>query len=216
VAASPAPERPLRADAERNRRRLLDAADEVFAAKGLSVGLDEIARHAGVGVATAYRRFPDKAELIDMLIEQRIARIAALAEEALEADDAWEGLVRYLETAVELHATHRGVKELMFGAGHGKERVNRVRRRMAPLTHQLVRRAQASGQLRADVELTDIALIQRMVSTLGELGGPHAPGLWRRYLHIVLDGLRTPEPGPLAPPPLTTEALVETIAASSR
>jgi AcrR family transcriptional regulator len=207
-------ERPLRADAERNRRRLLDAADELLAEKGLSVGLDEIARHAGVGVATAYRRFPDKALLVDTLLEERVERIAALAEEALEADDPWEGLVQYLEAAVELHSTHRGVKELMFGAGHRQSRVARVGQRMAPLTEQLVRRAQASGQLRADVELTDIALIQRMVSALGELRGPHAPGLWRRYLRIVIDGLRTPEPGPLGPPPLTTHELVETVAAS--
>jgi AcrR family transcriptional regulator len=213
---SSAPDPPLRADAERNRRRLLDAADELFAAKGLSVGLEEIARHAGVGVATAYRRFPDKAQLIDTLVEARIERIATLAEEALEADDPWDGLVGFLEAAVELQTTNRGVKELMFSEGHGKARVNRVRMRMAPLVHQLVRRAQASGRLRADVELTDIALIQFMLSGLGDLGGPHAPGLWRRYLDIVLDGLRTPEPGPLGRPPLTTEAFVETLAASPR
>jgi AcrR family transcriptional regulator len=215
VSSAPAPDRPLRADAERNRRRLLVAAGELFAARGLSVGLDEIARHAGVGVGTAYRRFPDKAHLIDSLLEERVAGITALAEEALQVEDPWAGFAGFLEAAVELNATNRGVRELMFGEGHGIERANRVRMRMAPLLGQLVRRAQATGQLRADVELSDIALIQFMVSGLGQLGGPHAPGLWRRYLRIVLDGLRTPEPGPLTPPPLTPEAFVETIAASS-
>jgi AcrR family transcriptional regulator len=216
VAASPDPDRPLRADAERNRRRLLAAADELLAVKGLSVGLDEIARHAGVGVATAYRRFPDKWELFDLLLEERVEQVAALAEEGLRADDAWAGLVGYLEVAVELHATNQGFKELVFGAGHNTARVNVIRRRMAPLVERLVRRAQASGQLRADVEVSDIALIQVMISGLGELGGPHLEGLWRRYLHFVLDSLRTPAPSPLPVPALTTEALVETLAATRR
>src|SRR3954447_26824358 len=108
-------QRPLRADAARNRERLLAAADEVFAAKGLSVGLDEIARHAGVGVATAYRRFPDKTELIDALFEERVGRIVALAEDALAQDDAWVGIVRFLEGALALHTSNRGLKEVMFG-----------------------------------------------------------------------------------------------------
>src|SRR2546423_10437444 len=94
-----ATQKPLRADAERNRRRVLDAAAELFAAKGLAVGLDEIARHAGVGVGTAYRRFPDKRELIEELYEDRVARMVALAERALAADDAWEGLAGFIEQA---------------------------------------------------------------------------------------------------------------------
>jgi AcrR family transcriptional regulator len=214
VASSPL-ERPLRADAARNRERLLDAAADLFAAKGLSVGLDEIARHAGVGVATAYRRFPDKAELIDALFEERVERIAALAEAALADEDAWAGLVGFMEAALELNTSNRGLKELMFG-GHGEALVTRGRRRLMPLVRELVSRAHAQGTLRADVEFTDMPLIQLMVVGLSELGGPHADGLWRRHLGIILDGLRTPEPRPLARPPLDAEAFVETMSAPRR
>lgn len=207
--------RPLRADAERNRQRLLGAADELFAAKGLSVGLDEIARHAGVGVATAYRRFPDKSELIDALFENHVARLVAMAEGALEVEDPWTGLVGFLHSAVELNATNRGVKELMFGgAADGTGLLDRIRLQLAPIVSELVRRAQAAGDLRGDVTVTDIALIQFMVSGLGDLGGPHARGLWHRYLSLLLDGLRTPAPQALAVPPITLPQYVETMMAS--
>src|SRR5438309_11180038 len=109
-------EKPLRADAERNRGRILDAAAELFAAKGLSVGLDEIAQHAGVGVGTAYRRFPDKRQLIEELFEDRVDSMAQLGEDALAADDPWEGLVGFLEQATELQIANRGLKELAFGS----------------------------------------------------------------------------------------------------
>src|SRR3954451_11312542 len=96
--------RPLRADAERNPRRLLAAAAELFAAKGLHVGLDEIARHAGVGVGTAYRRFTDKEELIQALFEDRLEQIPALAERYAEYPDALAGLVGFMEGAIGLQA----------------------------------------------------------------------------------------------------------------
>jgi AcrR family transcriptional regulator len=208
--------RALRADAERNRQRLLEAAAELFAAKGLSVGLDEIARHAGVGVGTAYRRFPDKAQLIDALFEDLLEQLVTLAEEGLAADDPWAGFVSFMEGAVGLHTSNRGVKDLMFSEGYAAEFVGRARLRLAPLVQELVRRAQASGDLRADVDFTDMPLIQFLVSSVGEFGGPHTAGLWRRYLAIVLDGLRTPEPRPLAPPALTLDAFAQTIASTSR
>jgi AcrR family transcriptional regulator len=214
VASSPAPDRPLRADAERNRRRLLDSAGELFATKGLSVGLDEIARHAGVGVATAYRRFPDKALLIDALLEAHVDRLLELAREALEVDDPWTGLVGFMEATVEVNATNRGVKELLFSGRHRLALVGEARRRLMAVVDELVRRAQANGDLRSDVEVTDMPLIQFMVSSLGDLGGPHPIDLWRRYLGIVLDGLHTPRPRPLATPPLTPAAFVEAIGKS--
>src|SRR3954454_16612818 len=96
----------LRADAERTRQRILEAAGELFAQKGLAVGLDEIARHAGVGVGTAYRRFANKEELLHALFQDRVDELAGLAERALEHDDPWEGLKGFLEAAVELHVVN--------------------------------------------------------------------------------------------------------------
>ena len=84
-------ERPLRADAERNRRLLLDAARELFAERGLGVTLDDIAHRAGLGVGTAYRRFGSRAALIDALFEERLGEIVAVAKESLEVEDPWEG-----------------------------------------------------------------------------------------------------------------------------
>ena len=210
------PDRPLRADAERNRRRLLDAASELFAQKGLSVGREEIARHAGVGVATAYRHFPDKPQLIDALFADHVARLVARAEAALAEDDAWEGLAGFLDDAVEINATNRAVKELVFGGADGAGLVDRARFQLAPIVNQLLLRAQASGDVRADVTVTDMPLIQLMLSSLGELGGPYAAGIWRRYVGIVLDGLRTPDPRPLARPPMTLPEFAETVQASAR
>ena len=90
-------DRPLRRDAERNRQRILEAAREAFAHDGLSVTLDEIGRRAGVGVGTVYRRFPDKDQLIEALFEDRMNEFVALADECLGFEDAWDGLVHFLE-----------------------------------------------------------------------------------------------------------------------
>ena len=108
-------EQPLRRDAERNRQRILDTAGQLFAERGLGVSLDEIARHAGVGVGTVYRRFPDKDQLIDALFEARIGEILAVATASLEISDPWEALVHFLERSMELQVKDRALKELLHG-----------------------------------------------------------------------------------------------------
>jgi AcrR family transcriptional regulator len=206
VTAPASPEsRPLRADAERNRRRLLEAAGELFAAKGLGVGLDEIARHAGVGVGTAYRRFRDKDALIEALFRNRIEGMAALAQGALEDPDAWSGLVTFMQGSVRMQIADRGLKEVVFGSEHGAACVQEGRARIAPLVEALVRRAQESGDLRADVEVTDVPLLQFIVSGVAGFAGPAASGLGSRYLAIVLDGLRTRDPSRLPGRALTRD-----------
>jgi AcrR family transcriptional regulator len=189
--------RPLRADAERNRRRLIEAAAELFRTKGISVGLDEIARHAGVGVGTAYRRFPDKEELIDALFDDRVEEIAGYAGEALEHDDPWEGFVQFFEKSARLHATDRSVREVLFGSPDQRERVAGARARIAPLVAQLVQRAQSGGAMRADVSVIDVPIMLFVLGGFTDLETPGQPELWRRYLGILLDGLRTPDPTPL-------------------
>ena len=173
-------------------------AAELFAAKGLSVGLHEIAHRAGVGVGTAYRRFPDKRQLIEALFEERVDRLAELAERALAADDPWDGLAGFLEQATELQIQNRGLREIITGSDHGSALTARARATLAPATEQLVRRAQASGTLRADVVAADLPLLEFMLSSAAELTPPDAPQLWRRYFALALDGLRTPDPHPLA------------------
>src|SRR4051812_48418619 len=135
--ASEAP-RPLRKDAERNRLRILEAARALFARRGLEVTLDDVAHHAGVGVGTVYRRFPDKEQLIEALFEERLAQIAALAEQALESEDAWEGLVGFLEPTMGLQAAAGGLKEIVPGAPHARAPPAAARRRIAPPLARLV------------------------------------------------------------------------------
>jgi AcrR family transcriptional regulator len=200
-----APEdRPLRKDAERNRRRILEAAADLFAARGLDVTMDDIADHAGVGVGTVYRRFSDKELLIDALFEDRIGDVLALAEQALEADDPWDGLVGFMERSVELQAQDRGLKELLFGAAHGRERVARGRELIKPKVGQVLARAQASGDVRADLATADVPLTLIMLGTIADYAREVEPQQWKRQLALVLDGLRPARdaPTPLPLPPL--------------
>jgi AcrR family transcriptional regulator len=200
--------RPLRRDAERNRRRILDAAAEVFAARGLGVTMDDIADHAGVGVGTVYRRFPSKELLIDALFEDRIGELVVMGQEALGEDDPWEALARFLERGLALQAANRGLKELVLGTAHGRERVARLRERLGPIANELVERAQAAGQLRPDIEGTDLPAIQMMLGAIVDFTRDMEVETWRRFLAIVIDGLRAGEARtPLPVPALDVDQL---------
>jgi AcrR family transcriptional regulator len=198
------PERPLRKDAARNRERILAAAGEVFAARGLDVTLDDIAHHAGVGVGTVYRRFLDKEQLIDALFEQRIAAIETAAAQALEINDPWLALEGFLVSTLEQQAQDCGLREIVFDGQHGRDRVARVRARIEPLVADVVARAHASGQLRTDVVVEDIRIIQKMVCDVMDMTRGVSQDAWRRYLTLILDGLR---PRRDAPTPLPVAAL---------
>jgi AcrR family transcriptional regulator len=197
-------ERPLRRDAARNRERILSAAGEVFATRGLEVTLDDIAHHAGVGVGTVYRRFRDKEELIDALFDERMDAVLTVAEQALTVADPWLGLEGFFVSIFELQAADRGLRELAFAGRHGRERVARAKARLEPLIAEVVARGKASGRLRDDISPDDIPLLQKMLGEIIQIAGDVDPSLWRRYLTIVLDGLRTRRDGPT---PLPVPAL---------
>ncbi len=197
-------DKPLRRDAERNRRRILDAARELFAERGLGVTLNDIAHHAGVGVATVYRRFPDKDELVEGLFEQRFADLEALAETALADPDPWHGLIGFLEGSSEFQSADRGLAELFFGPQLSLRRISRIRERLAPMGEELVRRAQQAGSLRPDISTSDIPIVQLMMGSLIDASRDVDPELWRRYLGIMLRGLSA---RPDDEPPLPGEPL---------
>jgi AcrR family transcriptional regulator len=213
-------DRPLRKDAERNRRRILDAARALFAEEGLQVTLDAVAARAGVGVGTVYRRFTDKEALIDALFEERIGGIVAIAEEALAIEDPWEGLLWFFDRSLALHAHDRGLKELVFSTAHGRDRVARGRDRIKPVVSRVVRRAQESGDLRGDLDTTDVPVIQLMLTAVMEYTGDVDGEVWRRCLGLVLDGMRAAPPGddrrPLAPGPLSDDQLASVMACGLR
>jgi len=211
------PVRPLRRDAARNRQRVLKAASEVFTERGLDVSLDEVARHAGVGVGTVYRRFRTKEDLVEALFVQRIDAVAALAEEAARAPDPWSGLVGFLEEAAEMLAGDSGLRQLLMFATYGGDRVWYARQRNAPLVTRLVERVQAAGQLRSDLQPTDIPFILFMLADATQFARQVSPEIWRRYLALVLDGLRPEREGvtPLPVPALRPEELEMTMRQSA-
>ena len=200
--------RPLRRDAERNRHLIVGAARVLFAERGLDVSMDEIARHAGVGVGTVYRRFPEKELLIDALFDDRLETIVGIAADSLELDDPWEALTYFMERYVSVQAEDRGLRQLLFSSAHAEDRVARARGRIKPITDELLRRAHAAGELRPDATGTDIALLQFMLSALVDYTRDVDPVAWRRFLGIVLDGLRARRDGPTAlePGPLDDAA----------
>jgi AcrR family transcriptional regulator len=185
-----ASDRPLRRDAERNRQRILAAAAEVLSERGLDATLDEVARAAGVGVGTVYRRFPDKESLIEELFRDRIDAMVRAAEQALTNPDPWQALVSYLEFATSLMAGNIGLRQLLMFSTYGKDRVSYARDRMQPVVRKLVERAQASGDLRPDFDGTDVKMIVFMLASVTEYAAAFQPDMWRRYLTLLIDGLR--------------------------
>ena len=185
--------RPLRRDAERNRLLILEAAREVYADRGLSAGFDEIARVAGVGVGTVYRRFPDRADLVEALFDQQVDDVVARVEAAADHADAWEGLCAFARWGVQTQAADRGLAQVLSSAGHGHDRVAAGRERIEPAVRVLVRRAQQAGALRPDVTELDLGMTVAMVS---RIGGPGDHELRERFLTLALDGLATRREGP--------------------
>jgi AcrR family transcriptional regulator len=209
-------DRPLRKDAERNRQRILKAAAEVFTEQGLAATLDDVARQAGVGVGTVYRRFPDKAALADALFEQRIDILVDLATQAYGAEDPWSGLVSFMQSAAEMLSTDKGLRQLLMFAPYGHQRVGYARSRMRPAVGKLLERAQAAGQVRPDLGATDIPVLEFMIGATAEYAREVRPDLWRRYLALMLDALRPARESytPLPVPELSVDELARAMRAN--
>lgn len=207
--------RPLRRDAERNRRRLLTAATEVFAESGFDVTMEEIAARAGVGIGTAYRRFANKDEVLTALFSELLAELTAIADRALHEEDPWQGIVAFLEGALGLEAGNRVLRELVLGSPHGSAYVAEVRREMHPRLEALVARAHSAGCLRPGIGATDLVIADLMVSAVSEPGlEPDGPN-WRRFLPLVLDGLRGDNTDPLPGVPLRPDEVDAVVAGTS-
>lgn len=205
-ATPPPPERPLRADAERNRALIVAAARALFAERGLGITLDAVAERAGVGVATVYRRFPDKNALIDGVFTDGIAALTSQARQALAAADPWAGLVGLCEYACTRMSVDRGLTQVMLARADGAHLVEPATQAMRAAVAQVVARARDAGLLRPEAQVADLLAVLHMVAFFGDFADPVAPGAWRRYLQVCLDGLRgpaRPDRQPLTVPPLT-------------
>lgn len=182
--------RTLRKDAEANRRRLLIAARELFAERGLDVTLHDIAARAGVGVGTAYRRFANKGEIMDALFGLQVEEISRIADEALADPDPWRALVTYLERVMTLQAGDRGLAQILSGRRIRPEQHDWSRSVIAPKVNAITARAKEAGALRDDVEGTDLVFIQVGLNAIAERSREVSPELYRRYLHLMLDSIR--------------------------
>ncbi|MBK3574515.1 TetR/AcrR family transcriptional regulator [Streptomyces sp. MBT65] len=201
-------DRPLRRDAALNREKILRAAREVFGQHGLGVTLDDVARHAGVGVGTVYRRFPDKETLVRALFEQDLGIRQASAERALAHPDPWEGFVDFLtEMGADL-AENRGLNEVIMLGSHSSEPMETVRGGMLPFLEALIQRAQESGDLRAEITPSDIPVVVQMLSAASQFTQGKRPDVWHRYFEIILNGIRQrPDNLPLTTPSLSNETV---------
>jgi AcrR family transcriptional regulator len=191
--------RPLRADAARNRARVLDAARAAFAELGLDVGVEEIARRAGVGKGTLYRRFPTKDALIRAIFEDLLDEVDRLVAEAEAVDDPWESFARYVAATAELQISNQGFFDVV------NQRLGAVvlspeqRVRALAGTARLLKRAQEAGVVRDDLVPEDVQIMLRMVgaATRPAIDGTPMDERWPRYLALLLDGLRPEAATPL-------------------
>ncbi len=202
-------EKTLRRDAQRNRERIVSSARSLFARDGVDVSVDDITREAGVGMGTLYRHFATKEELIDAVLEDAFDDLVQLAEQAVAAEDAWAGFAGFLEQALAQHAANRGLKDVLASHEQGRERAQAMRERIRPLLRQMIERAQGQGTLRADITAEDIPLVFWTGGRVIETTGTVAPDYWRRYLGLLLDGLRAEAATPLPAPPLTRAQLTK-------
>jgi AcrR family transcriptional regulator len=182
-----ASERPLRADARRNRERILKAARAVFADQGADAQIDDVARRAKVGVGTVYRHFPTKDALTDALVRERFEQFIGMADEALTRDDAWDSFVELVWRCAELNALDRGFCDAV--AQHDLTPVA-VECGLMRRVEELMRRARAQGAMRADATPSDVSVL--MAGLASVVRTVPAPGLWRRYVTLMLDGLKAP------------------------
>jgi AcrR family transcriptional regulator len=187
VAESPQAPRAMRADARRNRDKVLVAARSCMARDGLDAQIDDIARAAGVGVGTVYRHFPTKDHLVDALAIARFEHLAELAGEALVKPDPWEAFEGFIRASARIQSDDRVLSEVLTQRPEimraAAERVD-----MLGLVGELMRRAQQAGGLRADAEPSDVPML--MCALAGTCRNPKMDP--ERYVAIVLDGLRAP------------------------
>lgn len=197
-----AEERVLRADAQRNLARILEAARAVFAEQGSDASVAEIAERAGVGTATIFRRFPTKEDLVAAVVRQRVDEIAGVAHAAAEKKDPRKALRAFMVAAADAYIHDRGFCDAGAMRVFGHDAVRDVVDELVRAIDAILVRAKAAGEVREDVNAFDVPVLLMAVARAALDLEPVAPGLWHRYLDLVLDGLRPEAARPLSRRPL--------------
>ncbi|WP_134072824.1 TetR/AcrR family transcriptional regulator [Mycobacteroides salmoniphilum] len=198
-----------RKDALANRERLIAAAREVFSERGLEATLDDIAARAGLGTGTAYRHFRDKHALASEILSEATEQIAQDARAALTIADPWQALATFCERIAARHATDRGLYEALAGRGRTEDK-ERIWPHIVQTVTQLVERARSVGLIRADAQPEDVGAILTMLGPVYPMGTQ----AWRRYLTLMLDGLRAVDASPLPAPAPRLSSLDDLTAAN--
>lgn len=203
--------RPLRADAERNRERIVAAASGVFAERGLAVPMEEVARAAGVGVATLYRRFPARTELAAAVFERNIAAYDEVVDAALVDPDAGRAFRGLVDGLCGLQATDPGRRAILTTAFPATSAIEQHIGRIEDKVRTVIDRAHAQGSLRPEIGLGDVVVLLLANAGVLEATGEHAPQAWRRFVALMLDALCVGERSDL-PAPTPPEDLRRSIA----
>ena len=192
---------PRRADAVRNRERVLAAAEEVFSEAGLKAQIEEVARRAGVGVGTVCRNFPTKQALVEAVLESRYETLLEAATEALENDDAASAFESFFVALADFQSEHRALAEQM-ATELQVTADDRKRDALLRAVSELVARAQAAGAVRDDIGAGDLAMLFSGIGHATAVAGDLRPVLHERYVRLILDGLRPLDATPLPGRPL--------------
>ncbi len=203
--AQPPGPRPLRADAARNRAAIVAVARDVFAEQGLEAPLETIAARAGVGIATLYRRFPTREKLVAAALVDKIAAYAEAAEQALAAEDPWQGFAGFVQRICELQAGDRGLSDLLSMTLSADEHVEQLRRRANEQVIALIDRAKAQGGLREDFVGEDLVLVIIATAAVMHVTRADAPEAWRRFVALSLDAFRCHDSPSLPRAPSTAQ-----------
>lgn len=181
--------RPLRADARRNRAKVLEAAEEVFASEGLAVPIDEVARRAGVGVGTVYRHFPTKEALFEAIVVARLDALVERAEELSTADDPGRALFTFISELVDMAVKKKDLTDELARAGvNSEDLLAGVKERLEQAFDMLLGRAQQSGAVRPDINRIDMtALIMGTCMAASQHGCSEAT---QRLVGVLCDGFR--------------------------
>ena len=202
--------RPLRSDAERNRARVLAAARASVAEHGLDVGVDEIARRAGVGIGTLYRRFPTKHALVSALVLDALTELVDAARMLLAEAQPADGFERFLRHMIGVRAANGVSMSLLWSADTDEA----ARSELTPLVTRLLENAQRAGTVRADITYEDVPMLVWSVGAVIDATAGIADEVWKRLLDVIVDGLRPGREG-LSRPPMT-EAQLEAATAQRR
>jgi len=195
----------LRADAERNRERVLSAARQVFAEQGLDASTNEIARRAGVGVATLFRRFPTRDDLVGAVFADKMTAYAAAVEDALAESDPWQGFCGFIERVCQMQADDRGFADVLTMTFPTAKALEEKRDRTARALAALLDRAKATGRLRGDFAHQDVPLILMANAGVVTATRDAAPEAWRRLVGYLLQSFAAEAARPLPDPPTTSQ-----------